>query len=247
MKKALIAMSGGVDSSVAALLMKEKGYECMGVTMKLFNNGDICIPREHSCCSLEDVEDARYVSNTLGMPHYVFNFTDRFKEDVIDKFVIKFSESTKDAFDKKRLTEAFEKYLYKQVEAEEKINQNFNIDDKSDMESLLKYVTDDVIKLPLEQKRQMLIRDESFETIRSISNNAFEMAQEAYTSKSDNIDETKVDEMQKKLNELLKSVKAFNKQQAIWLVSEGILDLNFVKNPKTDIMSIRLRRCLQSK
>ena len=124
---------------------------------------------------------------------------------------------------------------------------NFNINDKSDMESLLKYVTDDVIKLPLEKKRQMLIRDESFETIRSISNNAFEMAQEAYTSKSDNIDETKVDEMQKKLNELLKSVKAFNKQQAIWLVSEGILDLNFVKNPKTDIMSIRLGRCLQSK
>ena len=103
-------------------------------------------------------------------------------KDIIDKFVIKFSESTKDAFEKKRLTEAFEKYLYKQVEAEEKINQNFNIDDKSDMESLLKYVTDDVIKLPLEQKRQMLIRDESFETIRSISNNAFEMAQEAYTS-----------------------------------------------------------------
>ena len=76
-------------------------------------------------------------------------------KDIIDKFVIKFSESTKDAFDKKRLTEAFEKYLYKQVEAEEKINQNFNIDDKSDMESLLKYVTDDVIKLPLEQKRQI--------------------------------------------------------------------------------------------
>lgn len=172
-------------------------------------------------------------------------------KDVIDKFVIKFSESTKDAFDKKRLTEAFEKYLYKQVETEEKINQNFNIghkiDHKIDMEYLLNSVTDDVIKLPLEQKRQMLIRDESFETIRSISNNAFEMAQEAYTSKSDNIDETKVDEMQKKLNELLKSVKAFNKQQAIWLVSEGILDLNFVKNPKTDIMSIRLGRCLQSK
>ena len=58
-------------------------------------------------------------------------------KDIIDKFVIKFSESTKDAFEKKRLTEAFEKYLYKQVEAEEKINQNFNIDDKSDMESLL--------------------------------------------------------------------------------------------------------------
>ena len=169
---------------------------------------------------------------------------------IIDKLVIKFSESLNEAFDKERLTETFEKYLYKQVETEEKINQNFNIghkiDHKIDMEYLLNSVTDDVIKLPLEQKRQMLIRDESFETIRSISNNAFEMAQEAYTSKSDNIDETKVDEMQKKLNELLKSVKAFNKQQAIWLVSEGILDLNFVKNPKTDIMSIRLGRCLQS-
>ena len=166
---------------------------------------------------------------------------------IIDKLVIKFSESLNEAFDKERLTETFEKYLYKQVETEEKINQNFNIDDKSDMEFLLKYVTDDVIKLPLEQKRQMLIKDESFETIRSISNNAFEMAQEAHAGKINNIDETKVDEMKKTLNESLKSVKAFNKQQAVWLVSEGILDLNFVKNPKTDIMSIRLGRCLQSK
>ena len=167
------------------------------------------------------------------------------KEDVdINKMYANESKISKDEFIKKY---KIQETGISTEEAEEKINQNFNIDDKSDMESLLKYVTDDVIKLPLEQKRQMLIRDESFETIRSISNNAFEMAQEAYTSKSDNIDETKVDEMQKKLNELLKSVKAFNKQQAIWLVSEGILDLNFVKNPKTDIMSIRLRRCLQSK
>lgn len=86
-KKALIAMSGGVDSSVAALLTKEQGFECMGVTMKLFNNDDACVPREHSCCSLEDVEDARSVAYSLGMPYYVFNFTDRFREDVIDKFV----------------------------------------------------------------------------------------------------------------------------------------------------------------
>lgn len=165
---------------------------------------------------------------------------------IIDKLVIKFSESLNEAFDKERLTETFEKYLYKQVETEEKINQNFNIGHKIDMEYLLNSVTDDVIKLPLEQKRQMLIKDESFETIRSISNNAFEMAQEAHAGKINNIDETKVDEMKKTLNESLKSVKAFNKQQAVWLVSEGILDLNFVKNPKTDIMSIRLGRCLQS-
>ena len=55
-------MSGGVDSSVAACLLKEKGYDCTGVTMKLFANDDIGVSREHSCCSLEDVEDARSVA-----------------------------------------------------------------------------------------------------------------------------------------------------------------------------------------
>lgn len=86
-KKAIIAMSGGVDSSVAALLMKEKGYTCMGATMKLYQNEDIGLRREHTCCSLDDVEDARSVAYALDMPYYVFNFADRFKTDVIDKFV----------------------------------------------------------------------------------------------------------------------------------------------------------------
>lgn len=86
-KKAVIAMSGGVDSSVAAFLIKNQGYECIGATMKLFHNEDVCIPRENSCCSLEDVEDARSVACSLGIPYYVFNFTDRFREDVIDRFV----------------------------------------------------------------------------------------------------------------------------------------------------------------
>lgn len=85
-KKALIAMSGGVDSSVAAYLMKEAGYDCIGATMKLFQNEDICM-RDHSCCSLEDVEDARSVAYSLDMPYYVFNFSSRFREKVIDKFV----------------------------------------------------------------------------------------------------------------------------------------------------------------
>ena len=86
-KRALIAMSGGVDSSVAAYLMKERGFDCVGATMKLFSNGDIDISNEHACCSLEDVEDARSVAFGLGMPHYVFNFSDRFKEKVIDRFI----------------------------------------------------------------------------------------------------------------------------------------------------------------
>lgn len=85
--KAVIAMSGGVDSSVAAYLMKQRGFDCIGVTMKLFANEDIGISREHSCCSLDDVEDARSVAYSLDMPYYVFNFSDRFETDVIDRFV----------------------------------------------------------------------------------------------------------------------------------------------------------------
>lgn len=86
MKKAIIAMSGGVDSSVAALLTKGTGDECIGITMKLFHNEDIGERREKACCSLDDVEDARSVAFQMGMPYYVFNFTDRFKETVMDRF-----------------------------------------------------------------------------------------------------------------------------------------------------------------
>ena len=87
MKKALIAMSGGVDSSVAAYLIKEQGFDCVGVTMKLFENEDVGIRRENTCCSLDDIEDARRVANRIGMPYYVLNFTDSFKEKVIDPFI----------------------------------------------------------------------------------------------------------------------------------------------------------------
>lgn len=87
MKKALIAMSGGVDSSVAAFLMKKKGFDCIGATMKLYNNEDINISNEKTCCTLDDIEDARSVAYKLGMPYYVFNFKDEFKEKVIDKFI----------------------------------------------------------------------------------------------------------------------------------------------------------------
>lgn len=86
-KTAIIAMSGGVDSSVAAYLMKEAGYDCMGVTMKLFQNEEVGVPREHTCCSLDDVEDARNVAFHLGIPFHVFNFSDRFEECVIRRFV----------------------------------------------------------------------------------------------------------------------------------------------------------------
>lgn len=86
-KKALIAMSGGVDSSVAAFLMKEAGYDCIGVTMKLYDNEDIGMDQEKTCCSLSDIEDARSVAVKLGIPYYVFNFKADFKEKVIDPFI----------------------------------------------------------------------------------------------------------------------------------------------------------------
>ena len=86
MEKVLIAMSGGVDSSVAAYLMKQRGCDCVGVTMRLFSNDDIGLSRERSCCSLDDVQDARSVAAKLAIPYYVFNFTGDFKSQVIDRF-----------------------------------------------------------------------------------------------------------------------------------------------------------------
>ena len=86
-KKALIAMSGGVDSSVAACLMKQQGYTCMGVTMKLYDNEEIGVSSEKTCCTLKDVEDARFVAQALDMPYYVLNFKDKFEEEVIQRFV----------------------------------------------------------------------------------------------------------------------------------------------------------------
>ena len=87
MDKVLIAMSGGVDSSVAAFLMKDQGCECIGATMKLFQNEDIGVKATKTCCSLEDVEDARSVAFRLGIPYYVLNFSDDFKGQVIDRFI----------------------------------------------------------------------------------------------------------------------------------------------------------------
>ncbi len=86
MDKALIAMSGGVDSSVAAHLMIKEGYECIGCTMKLYDNEDAGIAHGKTCCSSADADDARSVATKLGIPFYVFNFTDLFREKVIGKF-----------------------------------------------------------------------------------------------------------------------------------------------------------------
>jgi tRNA-specific 2-thiouridylase len=88
--KVRVAMSGGVDSSVAALILKEQGWNCTGVTMKLFDNEDIGLERESACCSLSDSVDARSVSNRLRMDHFTFNMSREFEERVVDKFVAEY-------------------------------------------------------------------------------------------------------------------------------------------------------------
>jgi tRNA-uridine 2-sulfurtransferase len=87
--RVVIAMSGGVDSSVAAALLVEQGYEVIGITIKTYNYSDIGvnITNESSCCSLEGINDARQVASKLGFPHYVVDFTEQFKTEVIDNFI----------------------------------------------------------------------------------------------------------------------------------------------------------------
>lgn len=87
MEKCLIAMSGGVDSAVAALLVKKMNIECVGATMKLLGGGGIELDEEHACCSKEDIADAKKVAEKLGMEHYVYDFSEHFAKKVVDKFV----------------------------------------------------------------------------------------------------------------------------------------------------------------
>ena len=86
MAKVMVGMSGGVDSSVAAKLLHDDGYEVTGVTLKLFDGEDID-SNTKTCCSLSDVEDARSVAYKLGFDHLVFNFKDDFHGNVMEHFV----------------------------------------------------------------------------------------------------------------------------------------------------------------
>lgn len=81
----VVAMSGGVDSSVVAGLLKREGYDVVGVTLQLYDHG-AATHRAGSCCAGQDIDDARRVSETLGIPHYVLDYEKRFKEAVIDPF-----------------------------------------------------------------------------------------------------------------------------------------------------------------
>lgn len=92
-KTVVVAMSGGVDSSVSAALLKEQGFDIIGVTMKLWNYDDIGgVNRESGCCSIDTVHDARVVCEQIGAPHYVWDLSDEFGKAVIDNFVNEYLE-----------------------------------------------------------------------------------------------------------------------------------------------------------
>lgn len=88
-KKILLGMSGGVDSSVSAILLQEAGYEVYGVTMKLWESDDEDV--EGGCCSLSTTADAKRVCDSLGIPHYTINFKEEFTDKVINNFICEYS------------------------------------------------------------------------------------------------------------------------------------------------------------
>lgn len=85
----VVAMSGGVDSSVAAALLKEEGYDVIGITIKTYNYDDVGgnDNNDSSCCSLDGINRARSVATQFNFPHYVFDFSERFKEEVVNSFI----------------------------------------------------------------------------------------------------------------------------------------------------------------
>ena len=89
--RVVVAMSGGVDSSVVAALLKREGYDVVGMTLQLYDHGE-AVHRKGACCAGQDIHDARRVAETMGFPHYVLDYEERFRKAVIDPFAAAYVE-----------------------------------------------------------------------------------------------------------------------------------------------------------
>ena len=85
--RVVVAMSGGVDSSVVAAMLKEEGYDVVGVTLQLYDHG-AALAKKGACCAGLDIHDARRVAETMGFPHYVLDYENTFREAVIDEIFV---------------------------------------------------------------------------------------------------------------------------------------------------------------
>ena len=167
--------------------------------------------------------------------------------ELIMELVREFKNVLPEETEKKELIDSFEKYLYEIVEQIQK-SEYENIENKEEfVESVLKSETKSIIELTLENKKQKLINDEPFNQIQVISSKAFEMAYNTIEGQKVEIDEKSLNDLQEKLVQNLKKVRDFKKMQSEILVSEGILDLNFIKEPQIETTSLRLSRYIVRK